>query len=172
MTDEIVMYEVAKGDLDKSALLFERYKNRIYCFYMRFGVGKENAQDLTQQVFYRVIRYRTTYKEGYEFKTWIYRIARNIYHDFLRENKFVFEEFQNHQMANEEETNDEEEYFLTLNKALNSLGQEYKEVILMSRYEGMNYEKISQVLNISVSLVKVRVHRGLKQLKEFYFQLS
>ena len=171
MTDEIVMYEVASGDLNKSALLFERYKNRIYYFFMRFGIGKENAKDLTQHVFYRLIKYRTTYKEGHDFKTWIYRIARNAYHDYLKENKIVFEELQDFN-ANPENDSNDEEYFLTLNKALNILSEEYKEVIIMSRYEDMNYEKIAQVLNISVSLVKVRVHRGIKQLRELYFQLS
>ena len=55
MTDEAAMQFVAGGDLDKAAILYERYKRPLYNFYLRFGVERDSSQDFTQQVFYRVI---------------------------------------------------------------------------------------------------------------------
>lgn len=171
MTDEVAMKFVADGDLDKAAILYERYKKPIFNFYLRFGIRHEAGQDLTQQVFYRLIHYRHTYQDGYEFRTWIYRIARNIYHDFLKDiQNHTSEIKENFDIA--DEPNFDEEQHQILKKALEQLPTEYKEVIMMSRYEELKYEEIAKVLNISVSLVKVRVHRGLKQLKEIYFQMA
>lgn len=171
MTDELAMRAVSAGDLDKAAVLYERYKRPMFNFFLRYSIGRENAQDLTQQVFYRLINYRNSYREGYEFKTWIYRIARNIFHDFLKDNHNKMSELNDNFDIEDEENFDDEQQNI-LKKALDELPNEYREVIMMSRYEELKYEEIAQVLNISVSLVKVRVHRGLKQLREIYFQMA
>ncbi|PLK42934.1 RNA polymerase sigma factor [Emticicia sp. TH156] len=171
MTDEAAMQLVAGGDLDKAAILYERYKRPLFNFYLRFGVARDSSQDLTQQVFYRIIHYRQSYKDGYEFKTWIYRIARNIYHDYLKEQSHNFKDLNENFDLAEEENYDDEQYLL-IQKALKKIPQEYQDVLRLSRYEDLKYEEIANVLNISVSLVKVRVHRGLKQLKEEFLKLN
>ncbi|RFS13738.1 RNA polymerase sigma factor [Emticicia sp. C21] len=171
MTDEAAMQLVASGDLDKAAILYERYKRPLYNFYLRFGVERDSSQDLTQQVFYRIIHYRNSFRDGYEFRTWIYRIARNIYHDFLKEHSHNHKDLHENIEVAEEENYDDEQYLL-IQKALKKLPQEYQEVLTMSRYDELKYEEIADILNISVSLVKVRVHRGLKQLKEEYLKLN
>ncbi len=171
MTDEAAMKLVAGGDLDKAAILYERYKRPLFNFYLRFGVARDSSQDLTQQVFYRIIHYRQSYKDGYEFKTWIYRIARNIYHDYLKEQSHNHKDLNENIDLAEEENYDDEQYLL-IQKALKKIPQEYQDVLRLSRYEDLKYEEIANVLNISVSLVKVRVHRGLKQLKEEFLKLN
>jgi RNA polymerase sigma factor (sigma-70 family) len=171
MTDELAMIAVSAGDLDKAAVLYERYKRPMFNFYLRYGIGRDHAQDLTQQVFYRLIHYKHTYQTGHEFRTWIYRIARNIYHDFLKDNHNKMNELDaNIDLA--DEVNFDDEQHQILKKALEELPNEYREVLMMSRYEELKYEEIAEILNITVSLVKVRVHRGLKQLREIYFQLA
>lgn len=55
MTDEAAMQFVAGGNLDKAAILYERYKRPLYNFYLRLGVEQDSSQDLTQQGFYRII---------------------------------------------------------------------------------------------------------------------
>lgn len=171
MIDEQAMLAVASGDLNKAAVLYERYKKPMLGYFYRNSVPNETADDLMQQVFYRIIQYRKSFKEDYVFKPWIFRIARNVLQDAVQRNKKSFQPL-NDQLdwAEEEENRSEEE--LQLQKALEKLPNEYKEVILMSRYEELKYEEIASVLQISVSLVKVRVHRGLKMLKEIYFQLG
>lgn len=171
MTDESAMNFVVNGDLDKAAILYERYKKPLFNFYLRFGVERDLSQDLTQQVFYRLLHYRHTFREGYEFRTWIYRIARNIYHDHLKDNSLKNSQLTENLEIYEEDNDDDEQYDL-VQLALQKLPDEYREVLQLSRYEEMKYEQISEVLNVSVSVVKVRVHRAIKKLREIYLSLD
>ena len=63
MTDEQAMYAVSQGDLDKAAILYERYKKSLLNFFLYRQNDRENARDLTQQVFLRMLRYRRIVKE-------------------------------------------------------------------------------------------------------------
>src|SRR5882672_12436427 len=84
MTDEMIMEAVKNGDLQQASLLFERYHRRIFNFLARMASDRELAQDLTQNVFLRMIKYRTSYKEGLKFQSWIYQMARNAFSDHYR----------------------------------------------------------------------------------------
>jgi RNA polymerase sigma-70 factor (ECF subfamily) len=64
MTDEMIMEAVKNGDLQRASLLFERYNKRIFNFLARMTMDREVAEDLTQNVFLRMIKYRNSYKEG------------------------------------------------------------------------------------------------------------
>lgn len=171
MTDELAMTLVAGGDLDKASVLYERYKRPLYNFFLRFGLDKETAQDLTQQVFVRLLQYRQSYKEVSVFKPWIYRIARNVHNDHLRSNPMKMSdlEYLSDVVPNPESADYESQELVK--KALQFLPDNYKEVLIMSRYEDLKYEEIAQILDCSVALVKIRVHRAIKQLREVYFQL-
>jgi RNA polymerase sigma factor (sigma-70 family) len=171
MTDESAMNFVVNGDLDKAAILYERYKRPLLNFFLRFGVERESSYDLTQQTFYRLIHYKHTFKEGHEFKTWIYRIARNIFHDYLKDNRLKMSQLDDNIEVFEENNNDDEQHRL-VQIALQKLPDEYREVLQLSRYEELKYEQISEVLNVSVSVVKVRVHRAIKKLREIYLSLD
>jgi RNA polymerase sigma factor (sigma-70 family) len=171
MTDETAMRCVFNGDLDKAAILYERYKRPLLNFFLRFGVEYETCHDLTQQTFFRLIHYKHTFKEGYEFRTWIYRIARNLFHDHLKDNHLKMSEL-NEKFDFEDEQNIDEDQHKLIRIALEKLPDEYREVLHLSRYEEMKYEQISEMLNISVALVKVRVHRAIKKLREVYMDLD
>lgn len=171
MTDEAAMQCVFNGDLDKAAILYERYKRPLLNFFLRFGVDRESSHDLTQQTFYRLIQYRHTFREGHEFRTWIYRIARNLFHDYTKDNHLKTSELSENYDAIEEENHDETQHKL-IRIALEKLPNDYREVLHLSRYEEMKYEQIAEVLNVSVSVVKVRVHRAIKKLREVYLSLD
>lgn len=171
MTDETAMQCVFNGDLEKTAILYERYKRPLLNFFLRFGVDRESSHDLTQQTFYRLIQYRYTFKEGYEFRTWIYRIARNLFHDYTKSNQLKTNQLDEKFDIIEEENYDEAQHKL-IRIALEKLPEDYREVLHLSRYEEMKYEQIAEVLNVSVSVVKVRVHRAIKKLREVYLSLD
>lgn len=172
MTDEIAMNAVKQGELDQAAVLYERYKRPIFNFFLYLRHDRELSQDFTQQVFYRLLKYRNSYQEGNCFKTWIYRIARNIHHDHYQRNLLISNEFLDQYDKADEIPDNQDEELALVTKALNKLPNEYREVLILSRYEDMKYEQIAAVLDISVALVKVRVHRAIKALREVYFQLS
>lgn len=172
MTDENLMQAVANGNLDQAAVLYERYKRLMFSYFWKHGLDRENCQDLTHQVFVRVLTYRLSYKTDAMFKPWIYRIAHNIYVDHLKENPFQrydIEEIKD-VIADESKCHDSEDERL-IKKALLMIPTEFREVLMLSKYEELKYEQIAETLNISLALVKVRVHRGIKSLKEAYLTL-
>lgn len=171
MTDEALMTSVSEGNLNQAAILYERYKRPMYNFFLRFGLPREESQDLTQQVFYRLIHYRHTFRAGFEFRMWIYRIARNIYNDHLRENALKITDL-DAALAAFEQPDESYEAQQLVQKALALLPDDYREVLVLSRYEELKYEEIADLLDCSVANVKVRVHRAIKKLREVYFQLS
>lgn len=171
MTDEAAMLSVTNGDLDKAAILYERYKKLLLNFFLHLGVDRDMSYDLTQQTFFRLLQYKHTFKENFEFRTWIYRIARNLFHDLLKDKHFNTKQLLDNIDIADVGNGDEDSYIL-IQKAMKELPSEYREVLQLSRYEDLKYNQIAEVLGISEALVKVRVHRAIKKLREIYFKLD
>ena len=170
MTDEQAMYAVSRGDLDKAAILYERYKKSLLNFFLYRQSDRENARDLTQQVFLRMLRYRHTYREGASFRTWVLEIARNVFFDYLKQNPTHSDLADVPDVGESyDETEEQHQY---LYHALAQLPEQYREVLLLSRFQNMSYEEIGQTLGLSVPNVKVRVFRAMQKLRDLYFNVS
>ena len=170
MTDEQAMYAVSRGDLDKAAILYERYKKSLLNFFLYRQSDRENARDLTQQVFLRMLRYQHTYREGASFRTWVLEIARNVFFDYLKQNPTYSDLADVPDMGeSDDETEEQHQY---LHNALAQLPDQYREVLLLSRFQNMSYEEIGQTLGLSVANVKVRVFRAMQKLRDLYFNVS
>jgi RNA polymerase sigma-70 factor (ECF subfamily) len=174
LSDETLMLKVKEGNLSGLAPLFERYHVRVYNFFLKLTFDQMDSQDLTQNVFYRIIQYRRSYNEhAGSFKTWIYRIARNIHFDYSKEKKKAVEMVrplvdQNYNVASRDFSRDEEDY-KKLNMALLQLQPEQRELIVLNRFGGLKYGEISKINGKSTIAVKVQIHRALKQLRTIYF---
>jgi RNA polymerase sigma factor (sigma-70 family) len=174
ITDEILMQNVRNGQLEDMALLFDRYHVLLYNFFLKMGLEKEISQDLTQNLFYRMIKYRSSYREGVSFKSWVYQIARNLHNDYRNlqkktDNMFVRNESLRADVPEFAEAFLEEDYE-RLDNALLALNENQRELIVLSKYQGLKYEEISAIVDQSVPAIKVSVHRALKQLKGIYFK--
>ena len=170
------MKRVKDGNLAELSVLFERYHVRLYNFMLRLTFDRSVSQDLTQNLFYRIIKYRHTFKEDHSFKSWIYQLARNIHVDFCKQQQKKTERYTqveeyNENFAEEKEGFNEEEYE-KLDRAMARLTPEQKEILVLSRFQGLKYEEISSIRDLSVPAIKVQVHRAIKQLREHYFKLT
>ena len=87
MNDEQLMEAVKNGDLHHASVLFERYHKRIYNFLARMTFNKALAEDLTQNVFMRMLKYSHSFREGLSFQSWIYTVAKNVFYDHYRAGK-------------------------------------------------------------------------------------
>ncbi len=170
MTDEQAMIAVRDENLDMAAILYERYKKPLLNFFLYRHIPYDDASDLTQQVFWRLLRYRTSYRPEAIFKTWVYEITRNVLNDFVKKNPIttnlseIYDQY--------DEPNESEEQYQFVHRALAQLPEQAREVLLMSRFQNMSYEQIGQVLGLSVSNVKVRVFRAIQKLRDAYFEIS
>jgi RNA polymerase sigma factor (sigma-70 family) len=172
--DESIMIRVKEGNLQYMSILFERYNVRLFNFFLRLTTDRDISKDLTQNLFVRIIKYRHSFKEDYSFKSWIYQMARNIHNDYRNDLKKAGDIFMNSGIYPSDISDDEDENreddFVRLDKALSCLDNNHREVLILSKYQGLKYEEISAVTNQSVSAVKVAVHRAIKKLRGIYFK--
>ncbi len=100
-------------------------------------------------------------------------MARNLHTDYRKQQKKADEKFMNTEsypldVLEVRDSFGEEEYE-RLEKALSQLNDEQKEIIVLSRYQGLKYEEISAIVNQSIPAIKVAMHRAIKQLRGIYF---
>ncbi|WP_420385484.1 RNA polymerase sigma factor [Roseivirga sp.] len=173
------MLKVKAGQLDQLGLLFERYNRPLYGFFYRLTSDQEVSEDLVQNVFVRIIKYRHTYKGDGKFSTWMYHMARNLFADHYRkEKRRGYKE--DLDVADRYHSNDDHaeklkiasEELGLLQVALDRLPEDKKEILVLSKYQGMKYKDIADLLEITESAVKVRIFRALKELKSCYEQLE
>ncbi len=177
LPDETLMVKVKNDQLIHMKPLFERYNVKIYNFFLRLTYNQDVSKDLVQNVFYRIIKYRKSYNEAYKFKSWIYQLARNSFNDHVRKNKVMFSDFDDIGTVRVEaldalESLDLKEKKQALYEAMAMLPEDKRELLVLSRFQGLKYEEIGNILNCSVGAVKVKVHRAMNQLKEIYFSTN
>lgn len=168
------MQQVKDGNLSEMSVLFERYNVKLFNYFLKLTRNRLVSQDLTQNLFYRMIRYRNSYKDGLSVTAWMYKMARNLHIDYCKEEKQSGELFMNTEnypvdIADENEGYPEDDYE-RLQRSLDSLNIEQRELIILSRYQGLKYEEISQIVNQSVPAIKVAMHRAIKKLRCIYFK--
>lgn len=175
--DRELMMAVRNGDLEKLGVLFERHHKSLYNFFLRQSLGPDSAEDLVQDVFYKLLRHRGTYKGTSKFTTWMYKIAVNTRIDYLRSRKHQIQEMEIHDSIQSGEPSPEKLAMdnsdrALLMKALERLSDEKREVLILKRFENMKYEEIAKVVGCKEGTVKARVHWALKDLTREYKKLA
>ncbi|MEM6523327.1 MAG: RNA polymerase sigma factor [Bacteroidota bacterium] len=172
------MLKVKQGQLDALGLLFERYKKILFGFFYNMNLDQNLSEDLVQTVFERVLKYRTGFNGDGEFKVWMFHIARNVNIDnYRKSSRFKNEDIENHRDISDgvgsiEEAIGKGEELDILNAALNRLDHEKKEIITLSKIEGLKYKEIGKVLNCSEGAVKVKVFRAMQSLKGEFLKIQ
>lgn len=177
MTDNLLMEDVRGGNVEKLAILFERHHVALFNYFLRLTGNRPVSEDLVQEVFTRILKYRTTYRGEDRFAVWMYKIARNAHIDFLRRQKETvpledqFEEAQSADLIPEERVERQQEAAL-ISRALKKLSPKKQEVILLSRFQNLKYREIAELMECPVGTVKGMVHRAVQELGDIYKQLS
>jgi RNA polymerase sigma factor (sigma-70 family) len=175
--DEQAMAQVQEGRGEMLAVLFERHHVRLYNFFLRLSGDRSLSEDLVQEVFLRILKYRHTFRGDSKFSTWMYQIGRNAHIDHLRSRSpevsldSAWEQEASPQPLPAQKAESEQQADL-LARALERLPLRKREVLLLSRFQGLKYEEIAGLLACSVQSVKVRVHRALKDLRRHYLGLQ
>jgi RNA polymerase sigma-70 factor (ECF subfamily) len=178
LSDNALMLKVKEGNLDKLGLLFERYKKPLFGFFYGLTKDAELCEDLVQNVFFRILKYRYLFRGEGDFKTWMFHIARNVSHDHFRKNKWKFKESLDtweDKLGSDENRStkfqqDDEMHLLSM--AMDRLPEEKREILLLSKFQDKKYKEIGEILGCSEGAVKVKVFRALQDLKMIYQQLE
>ena len=161
------MAQVAQGNLDVVQVLFNRHHLHIFNFLYKMSGDKMLSEDLTQDVFYKVIKYRSSYKNG-KFVSWLFTIARNSLKTHFTRNKDTFTDLEQVKYRMGEEKKNED--YSQLQHALNKLETSDREVLVMNRFQEIRYNEIAEIIGSTEGAVKTKVSRALKKLKTIYLE--
>jgi RNA polymerase sigma factor (sigma-70 family) len=176
--DHELMIAVRAGEIARLGDLFERWHRRLYAFFVRLTGQPTASEDLVQLVFYRILKYRHTYRDEGKFSAWIYHLARKVAADHFRKHASVpipADPADLHELPDAAPDSAERaaasEDLALLRTALTHLPIETREVLVLSRLQQVEHKDIARLLDTTPGAVKVRVHRALKELRDVYFRL-
>ncbi len=171
MTDEQIMYLIREGESQHASILFDRYERKIYSFFRYMGIIFQDAEDLTVEVFERVIKGAGSFDETRAFRPWLFQIARNRMTDHFRsqaKNSYVgIEQFE---FTAEEHDHQLQDQLQKLQQGLIQLDPAERELLLMAKYKGLKYRDISIQMQVSEGVIKTRIHRIIRKLKNIIDQ--
>ncbi|MEW6998232.1 RNA polymerase sigma factor [Colwelliaceae bacterium BS250] len=168
-----LMFQVKAGQLDKLATLFENNKVQLFNYFLRRGNNRALSEDLVQETFMKILAYRTSFTGSSTFKSWMYGIARNTVADHYRKNKnqALHCDMDDQELASEQTLGEEfetEQQNAIFNKALASISPADREIIMLSRFQQLNYQEISTLLDCNLNTLKSRMRNAVSKLKMSY----
>ncbi|NLD86912.1 MAG: sigma-70 family RNA polymerase sigma factor [Clostridiales bacterium] len=167
------------GDINAFEIIVKTYEKKIYNLALRYNNNREDAFDISQEVFIKVFRSIGSFKEESSFSTWLYRVAVNVCIDYQRKNKkhsnslslTIRDDDGDEQQLEIEDISyspetvyDRTELRESIGKALNMLSEEHKQVLILREINGLSYEEIAEVLSLEEGTVKSRIYRGREKL--------
>lgn len=174
-----------KGDIESFELLIANHQKKIFNIAFRMLRNTEDASDIAQEVFLKAYKSISKFKETSSFSTWIYRIAVNTCIDEIRKRKKVVLYSLDSTIQSEDgelpaQWEDEgprpdtivenREMKSAVKKAVESLSEDHKTIIVLRDMDGFSYEEISELLDCSLGTVKSRINRARKALKDILLE--
>jgi RNA polymerase sigma-70 factor, ECF subfamily len=160
--DRKIIERVLKGDTDAFNLLVRQWEKPIYNFIVRMIGDREEAMDLCQESFMKAYRELETLKDLDRFSAWLYRIAHNTCFSKLRKDQGkTFVELEPGTRA----TRSPIESRLAVEKALQQLPEDQREVVVLKVFQNLKFEEIAVVQGAPVSTVKSRLYMGFEKLR-------
>jgi RNA polymerase sigma-70 factor (ECF subfamily) len=172
VSDEQLIEWVARGDSSCLGTLFERHNRGVFQYCRQLTRNSEHAEDLTQEVFLKILRKAGSFRSEGTFKAWMFNIARNVTFDYLRKTnregqKESIDEsasatLVDHRSA--EQAAAGTQYIDILSQALANLPAAIQEVIWLGRFEFDSYEELGLALGCKTGTARVRMHRAMQLL--------
>jgi len=172
--DRALLERVRRGDTEGAAELFERYAPALLRFTDRLLSDRALAEEVTQEVFVKVISRAHQYDGRAEVASWLFAIAANACRDRRRRDRRApvvpIDALPEPAARGEgvERTLIEREKRDAVRRALADLSEEQREALVLARYHGLPYAEIAGILGISVGAVKTRIFRAVETLKAHF----
>ncbi|SPE38026.1 RNA polymerase sigma factor [Candidatus Sulfopaludibacter sp. SbA3] len=169
--DADLIRQAARGSVEAYNLLVSRWEKRVYNYLLRITANREDALDLTQDVFLKAYQNLRRLDNHERFAPWLYRIAHNEAYSMFRKRRPEVD-------VDELEPEGTEmgitvggssvfpiELSLAVGSALERLSPEQREAVVLKIYQGFKFEEMSEILECPVSTVKSRLYTALELLK-------
>lgn len=169
---EQLIARIRSGDHRAFELLVNEYKGVVYSLTLQMLKSREEAEEVAQDVFVKVYKSIGSFKGDSKFSTWLYRVTRNRCLDYLKKKRITYNELvisdslitQLDETTNALEMMMENERNKKLRKCLEHLSAEDSAILTLFYFQEKKLNELADVLDISVNLAKVRLHRARKRL--------
>ncbi len=166
--DKKIVQQVLNGNTMVFAELIERYQGRIYSLSLRMTGSREDAEDITQNVFLKVYSGLKLYNPDFKFFSWLYKTAINetINHLKLRKPQQISAPTEIADENNAEKIIIKDERNEIIRNNIYRLKPKFRTLIVLKYFEEMSYEDISSITGVSVKKVKSRLFEARNQLRK------
>ena len=170
---------VRKGDVSAFSFLVERYQSMVYSLALKLLKNAEDAEEMAQDTFIKAFQKLNMYEGKSKFSTWLYSITYNGCISELRKRRIQFsslddqrfsdhDEMKMHDYFSETKKEDQERY---LNLALSKLPEDDQVLVTLYYYESQSMDEISIITELTVSNIKVKIHRARKRMYEILHEM-
>lgn len=175
LNDNEIISQVLNGDQQAYAVLVNRYQNYVFTLCLRIVKGREDAEEVAQDVFIKAYKYLADFRGAAKFTTWLYTIVNNTCISFLRKKKLDIHSLDNEKVFEVADSQDsgmranlveQKSRISMVNEAIGLLNPADAEIITLFYKAEQSLEETAQVLGIEVNAAKVRLHRARTRLKE------
>jgi RNA polymerase sigma factor (sigma-70 family) len=179
-TEDLYYIEaVRNGNLQAFSVLVEKYQKLVYTLALKLLKKPEDAEEIAQDTFIKAYQKLDSYEGKSKFSTWLYSITYNACISELRKRRIEFkslddtrisdqDELKMHDYYREVKKEDQEKY---LNLALEKLPEDDQVLVTLYYYESQSMDEISVITGLTVSNIKVKIHRARKKMYEFLHEM-
>jgi len=157
------------GSAESFSELLDIYASRFYAYFYRLTGNNEVSNDLLSELFIKLVKRISSYKGG-SFESWLFKIASNIFHDYLRgkQRRKKLLEVRKKQLESRitEEKKSDSERVDKLQIQLEKLDADMRELIMLRFYSQLKLKEIAEMRSEPIGTTLSRLHRGLKRLRE------
>ncbi|MDX1828293.1 MAG: sigma-70 family RNA polymerase sigma factor [Lutibacter sp.] len=170
--DEYYILQTLNGNVNSYAFLVEKYKHMVYTLTIRIVKNREEAEEISQDVFVKAYEKLNSFKGESKFSTWLYKIAYYASLDSIKRNKRQLNS-ENIETVNEIDFGNVQDALQNLqdkerkeiiNDALLKLSEEERIILTLFYFEEMSIKEISKVVNLSIDNIKIKLFRSRKKL--------
>jgi RNA polymerase sigma-70 factor (ECF subfamily) len=169
--DADLIRKACRGNVDAFNLLISRWERRVYNYLLRLVANREDALDLSQDVFLKAYQNLRKLEDPARFGPWLYRIAHNEAYSLFRKRRPEddAEELQTENLEGAASAGGNAVYpielTLAVSSALTRLTADQRETVVLKIYQGFKFEEIAEIVSAPVSTVKSRLYTALELLK-------
>jgi RNA polymerase sigma-70 factor (ECF subfamily) len=175
LTDKEIIARVLRGEQQLYAELVERYQNYVFTLVLRLVQGREDAEEVSQDIFVKAYRSLADFRGESKFSTWLYTIVRTSCITFLRKRKLettsldnekVFVQLENQDSGFRANRVEQKSRQAMVNEAISMLSPDDQQVITLFYKGEQSLEEMGVILGMEPNTVKVKLHRARQRLKE------
>ena len=164
--DDWALLALLKKEPDAMTTLFYRHKDYVYRLATGFACDRHLADDITQDVFLRLIRMRRGFSAKASFRTWIYRVTLNTSREFVRKAKRQARLHEGYQVEDEPASSPAWHGERALEAALANLPARQREAVVLRYFERLSVSEVAQVMKCREGTAKATLHHARRNLRK------